>query len=184
MLRVSYDLYKELKLEASSEMQEGNVSCSSFVPLPSTVGKCRLAFMGRSSNPMAAPDPNLMFIDVDPLLRNVDLTNWSDLIKPLRIDDRKKQRSVQHDLLLERKRQTPTKGVNDFSFTGNRLLIHLGKTSIFYADVGEIPKFITHEVPALDDDEPRMDPKLCPGDVNFMAFYRNGNLWLQNISND
>jgi len=91
MFRVSYDLYKELKSEASSEMQEGNVSCLKFVPLPSTVGKCRLAFMGRSSNPMAAPDPNLMFIDVDPLLRNVDLTNWSDLIKPLRIDDRKKQ---------------------------------------------------------------------------------------------
>ena len=84
---------------------------------------------------------------------------------------------------MTNKRQSPTKGVNDFSFTGNRLLIHGGKTSLFYADVGEIPKFVTHEVPALDDDEPRMDPKLCPGDVNFMAFYRNGNLWLQNISN-
>ena len=107
--RVSYDLYKELKLEASSEMQEGNVSCSKFVPLPSTVGKCRLAFMGRSSNPMAAPDPNLMFIDVDPLLRNVDLTNWSDLIKPLRIDDRKKQvfiKIVKQDLFLQEKRST------------------------------------------------------------------------------
>ena len=91
IFRISYDLYKQLKTEASSEMQEGNVSCSKFIPLPSTVGKCRLAFMGRSSNPGASPDPNLMFVDVDPLLRNVDLSNWSDLIKPLRIDDRKKQ---------------------------------------------------------------------------------------------
>ncbi|CAG5112768.1 Oidioi.mRNA.OKI2018_I69.chr2.g6946.t1.cds [Oikopleura dioica] len=178
---ISYDLYKQLKTEASSEMQEGNISCSKFTPLPSTVGKCRLAFMGRSSNPGASPDPNLMFVDVDPLLRNVDLSNWSDLIKPLRIDDRKKQRSVQHDLLLERKRQSPSKGVNDFSFTGNRLLMQGGKSSIFYADIGEIPKFVTHEVPALDNAAPRMDPKLCPGDVNYMAFYRNGNLWLQNI---
>ena len=56
-----------------------------------------------------------------------------------------------------------------------------GKSSIFYADIGEIPKFVTHEVPALDNAAPRMDPKLCPGDVNYMAFYRNGNLWLQNI---
>ena len=87
---------------------------------------------------------------------------------------------MQEDLLHERKRLMNNTGITTYQVTENRILFAFGKTGqLQYADLSDKSPLPRKNITG---NSARTDPKLCPGNVDLMAFFREGDLWLQDIS--
>ena len=86
--------------------------------------------------------------------------------------------NLQEDLLHERKRLVNNCGVTSFEIVENRILYSFGKSGqLQYADLGGKMPLTRIDVPTDPVNTNRTDPKLCPGNIDLMAFFRNGDLW-------
>ena len=69
-------------------------------------------------------------------------------------------------------------GVTSFQIVENRILFTSGTSGqVQYADLGGKMPLSRVDVPVDPANSSRINPTLCPGNIDLMAFHCNGDLW-------
>ena len=136
---------------------------------------------------------DLNYVDIDPLYRSHDLTNWNTLLPPHEADDEKVlladlltlilyfQTDLTQLLLNERQRLSSTKGVTSYSVAANRILF--SSNSLYqFSDMNPDTKRMNRTSIPKAENRPIIDPKISPDNQNICAYYSQNDLYVQDLT--
>ena len=122
---------------------------------------------------------DLNYVDIDPLYRSHDLTNWNTLLPPHEADDEKTD--LTQLLLNERQRLSSTKGVTSYSVAANRILF--SSNSLYqFSDMNPDTKRMNRTSIPKAENRPIIDPKISPDNQNICAYYCQNDLYVQDLT--
>ena len=122
---------------------------------------------------------DLNYVDIDPLYRSHDLTNWNTLLPPHEADDEKTD--LTQLLLNERQRLSSTKGVTSYSVAANRILF--SSNSLYqFSDMNPDTKRMNRTSIPKAENRPIIDPKISPDNQNVCAYYSQNDLYVQDLT--
>uniref|UniRef100_A0A8C6WJ11 dipeptidyl-peptidase IV n=1 Tax=Neogobius melanostomus TaxID=47308 RepID=A0A8C6WJ11_9GOBI len=144
----------------------------------------RLYYLGM---PYGSRENSLLYSEIPKKVRKEALLvlSWKQMLDHFQATPHQGAYSREEELLRERKRLGAF-GITSYDYhpqTG--LFLFQASNSLFYCQDGGNNGFISAPVKPVEVKTQcsgtRMDPKICPGNHNFIAFINNNDLWMANI---
>jgi len=171
-------LKNQLQTMKFAEVEQNQLRQFEFIPLPN--GFVRVLFLG-THVAKYSQSTDLNYVDIDPLYRSHDLTNWNTLLPPHEADDEKTD--LTQLLLNERQRLSSTKGVTSYSVAANRILF--SSNSLYqFSDMNPDTKRMNRTSIPKAENRPIIDPKISPDNQNICAYYSQNDLYVQDLTKD
>ncbi|XP_053559141.1 dipeptidyl peptidase 9 isoform X2 [Bombina bombina] len=144
----------------------------------------RLYYLGM---PYGSRENSLLYSEIPRKVRKETtlLLSWKQLLEHFQATPHHGVYSREEELLRERKRLGGF-GITSYDFHSETgLFLFPGGNSLYYCRDGGSSGFSTSPTKPVEIrtqcEGPRMDPKICPGDPNFISFINNNDLWVANI---
>uniref|UniRef100_A0A6I8QND6 dipeptidyl-peptidase IV n=1 Tax=Xenopus tropicalis TaxID=8364 RepID=A0A6I8QND6_XENTR len=144
----------------------------------------RLYFLGM---PYGTRENTLLYSEIPRQVRKETtlLLSWKQLLENFQATPHHGVYSREEELLRERKRLGGF-GITSYDFHSETgLFLFPANNSLYYCrDGGNIGFMVSPAKPIeikTRCDGPRMDPKICPANPNFISFINNSDLWIENI---
>ncbi|XP_023123414.2 dipeptidyl peptidase 9 isoform X1 [Amphiprion ocellaris] len=145
----------------------------------------RLYYLGM---PYGSRENSLLYSEIPKKIRKEALLvlSWKQMLDHFQATPHQGAYSREEELLRERKRLGAF-GITSYDYHSRTgLFLFQASNSLFYCQDGGNNGFI-QSAPVKPVEiktqcsGTRMDPKICPGDPNFIAFINNNDLWIANI---
>uniref|UniRef100_A0A3Q1GIC6 dipeptidyl-peptidase IV n=1 Tax=Acanthochromis polyacanthus TaxID=80966 RepID=A0A3Q1GIC6_9TELE len=146
----------------------------------------RLYYLGM---PYGSRENSLLYSEIPKKIRKEALLvlSWKQMLDHFQATPHQGAYSREEELLRERKRLGAF-GITSYDYHSQTgLFLFQASNSLFYCQDGGNNGFIVSSAPVKPVEiktqcsGTRMDPKICPGDPNFIAFINNNDLWIANI---
>ncbi|KAM8940315.1 dipeptidyl peptidase 9 isoform 2-T2 [Pelodytes ibericus] len=144
----------------------------------------RLYFLGM---PYGSRENSLLYCEIPRKVRKETtlLLSWKQLLEHFQATPHHGLYSREEELLRERKRLGGF-GITSYDYHSETgLFLFPANNSLYYCrDGGSTGFVISPSTPVEIEtqcDGPRMDPKICPADPNFISFINKNDLWVANI---
>uniref|UniRef100_A0A8B9KFL2 dipeptidyl-peptidase IV n=1 Tax=Astyanax mexicanus TaxID=7994 RepID=A0A8B9KFL2_ASTMX len=144
----------------------------------------RLYYLGM---PYGSRENSLLYSEIPKKIRKEALLvlSWKQMLDHFQATPHHGVYSREEELLRERKR-LGVFGITSYDYHAQSgLFLFQASNSLFYCHDGGHNGFIAAPMKPVEIKTQcsgiRMDPKICPGDPNFIAFINNNDLWVTNI---
>uniref|UniRef100_G3NZY4 dipeptidyl-peptidase IV n=1 Tax=Gasterosteus aculeatus aculeatus TaxID=481459 RepID=G3NZY4_GASAC len=144
----------------------------------------RIFYLGM---PYASRDNALLYSDIPKKIRKDALfvLSWKKLLDCFQASPHHGGFSREEELLRERKR-LGVSGITSYDYhRPSGLFLFQANSSLYYCRDGGNNTFTTSPVEPVEiksqSSGTRMDPKICPGDPNFIGFVNNNDIWVTSI---
>ncbi|CAH2292831.1 dipeptidyl peptidase 9 isoform X1 [Pelobates cultripes] len=144
----------------------------------------RLYFLGM---PYGSRENSLMYCDIPRKVRKESTPQlaWKQLLEHFQATPHHGVYSREEELLRERKRLGGF-GITSYDFhSQSGLFLFPANNSLYYCRDGHSTGFMASPSTPVEIqtqcDGPRMDPKICPADSDFISFINSNDLWVANI---
>ncbi|XP_053317784.1 dipeptidyl peptidase 9 [Spea bombifrons] len=146
----------------------------------------RLYFLGM---PYGSRENSLLYSEIPRKIRKETtlLLSWKQLLEHFQATPHHGVYSREEELLRERKRLGGF-GITSYDFhSESGLFLFPANNGLYYCKDGGSTGFMISPSPPVEIrtqcNGPRMDPKICPADPDFISFINNNDLWVANIQN-
>ncbi|XP_071752396.1 dipeptidyl peptidase 9 isoform X2 [Centroberyx gerrardi] len=144
----------------------------------------RLYYLGM---PYGSRENSLLYSEIPKKIRKEALLvlSWKQMLDHFQATPHQGAYSREEELLRERKRLGAF-GITSYDYHAQTgLFLFQASNSLFYCQDGGNNGFISAPLKPVEIKTQcsgtRMDPKICPGDPDFIAFINNNDLWMANI---
>ncbi|XP_070774551.1 dipeptidyl peptidase 9 isoform X9 [Enoplosus armatus] len=144
----------------------------------------RLYYLGM---PYGSRENSLLYSEIPKKIRKEALLvlSWKQMLDHFQATPHQGAYSREEELLRERKRLGAF-GITSYDYHAQTgLFLFQASNSLFYCQDGGNNGFISAPVKPVEIKTQcsgtRMDPKICPGDPDFIAFINNNDLWIAHI---
>uniref|UniRef100_A0A3Q3AXW5 dipeptidyl-peptidase IV n=1 Tax=Kryptolebias marmoratus TaxID=37003 RepID=A0A3Q3AXW5_KRYMA len=144
----------------------------------------RLYYLGM---PYGSRENSLLYSEIPKKIRKEALLvlSWKQMLDHFQATPHQGAYSREEELLRERKRLGAF-GITSYDYHSKTgLFLFQASNSLFYCQDGGNNGFIVSPVKPMEIKSQcsgtRMDPKICPGHPDFIAFINNNDLWIANI---
>ncbi|TNN77081.1 Dipeptidyl peptidase 9 [Liparis tanakae] len=144
----------------------------------------RLYYLGM---PYGSRENSLLYSEIPKKIRKEALLvlSWKQMLDHFQATPHQGAYSREEELLRERKRLGAF-GITSYDYHAQTgLFLFQASNSLFYCQDGGSNGFISAPVKPVEIKTQcsgtRMDPKICPGDPDFLAFINNNDLWIGHI---
>uniref|UniRef100_A0A4W6D8V7 dipeptidyl-peptidase IV n=2 Tax=Lates calcarifer TaxID=8187 RepID=A0A4W6D8V7_LATCA len=144
----------------------------------------RIYYLGM---PYASRDNALLYSDIPKKVRKDALLvlSWKQMLDHFQASPHHGGFSREEELLRERKR-LGVSGITSYDYhRSSGLFLFQANSCLYYCRDGGNNSFITAPMNPVEikteSSGTRMDPKICPGDPNFIGFISNNDIWVTSI---
>lgn len=144
----------------------------------------RIYYLGM---PYGSSENTLLYSDIPKKIckNSLMVLSWKPMLLHFEASPHHGAFSREEELLRERKRLGAS-GITSYEHhQGSGLFLFQANSSLYYCRDGVSNSFTTSPVQPLEIKTQcsgaRMDPKICPGDPNFISFINNNDIWVTNI---
>ncbi|XP_034737084.1 dipeptidyl peptidase 9-like isoform X2 [Etheostoma cragini] len=144
----------------------------------------RIYYLGM---PYASRENALLYSDIPKKVRKDALLvlSWKKMLDRFQASPHHGGISREEELLRERKR-LGVSGITSYDYhRPSGLILFQANSSLYYCRDGGNNSFITSPMDPVEiksqGSGTRMDPKICPGDPNFIGFVNNNDIWVTSI---
>ncbi|TNN31846.1 Dipeptidyl peptidase 9 [Liparis tanakae] len=137
-----------------------------------------------SRMPYASRDNALLYSDIPKKIRKDALLvlSWKKMLDRFQASPHHGGFSREEELLRERKR-LGVSGITSYDYhRASGLFLFQANSSLYYCRDGGDDSFTTSPMDPVEiksrSSGTRMDPKICPGDPNFIGFINNNDIWV------